>query len=103
MRLDCDKEGFLRDLAEWTPTAAEQLATAEGILLTESHWEIINLIRHYHGQFNISPPTRVLVKVVAEQLGPEKGRSIYIMQLFGGKPAKLVAKIAGLPKPTNCD
>ncbi len=103
MRLDCDKEGFLRDLADWTPTAAEQLAAAEDILLTESHWEIITLIRHYYGQFNISPPTRVLVKVVAEQLGPEKGRSIYIMQLFGGKPAKLVAKIAGLPKPTNCD
>jgi tRNA 2-thiouridine synthesizing protein E len=103
MTLRCDKEGFLRQLTDWTPTAAEQLAAAENIILTEPHWEIINITRSYYQQFNVSPPTRVLIRIIGAQLGPEKGRSIYVMQLFGGKPAKLVAKIAGLPKPTNCD
>ena len=32
----------------------------------------------------------------------EKGQSRYLMGLFGGSPAKLSAKIAGLPKPENC-
>ncbi|MCZ6459336.1 MAG: TusE/DsrC/DsvC family sulfur relay protein, partial [Gammaproteobacteria bacterium] len=36
------------------------------------------------------------------QLGAEKGTSIYLLKLFPGSPAKLLAKIAGLPRPTNC-
>jgi tRNA 2-thiouridine synthesizing protein E len=39
---------------------------------------------------------------VAEHCGFEKGRSIYLLRLFPGSPAKLVAKYAGLPKPKNC-
>lgn len=103
MTLNCDKEGFLRQLQDWTPEAATQLAANEDLQLTQEHWEVIYLVRRYYQTFNISPPTRVLVKIVGDQLGPTKGRSIHLMQLFGGKPAKLVAKIAGLPKPTNCD
>jgi tRNA 2-thiouridine synthesizing protein E len=45
---------------------------------------------------------RPLVKQVREQLGEDKANSIYLMQLFPGSPAKLLAKIAGLPRPTNC-
>lgn len=98
-----DKEGFLRNLSDWSPGVAEQLAEAEGIQLTEAHWCIIRLVRDYYASYAIAPATRVLVKLVREQLGAEKGQSIYLMQLFTGKPAKLVSKIAGLPKPANCD
>jgi len=45
---------------------------------------------------------RPLCKTVAEHCGLEKGRSIYLLQLFPGSPAKLVARYAGLPKPKNC-
>ncbi len=45
---------------------------------------------------------RPLVKYCALKLGPDKGRSIYLMSLFPGSPAKLGSKIAGLPKPDNC-
>ena len=103
MELNLDSEGFLRDLNEWSESAAEALARRESVELTEAHWEIIHLIRRYYGQFNLSPPNRVLVKTTRDQLGPDKGNSIYLMTLFGGKPAKMVAKIAGLPKPNNCD
>ena len=38
-----------------------------------------------------------------QQLGAERASSIYVMSLFGdGTPAKTVARLAGLPKPTNC-
>ena len=43
-----------------------------------------------------------LVKLVAARLGATKGNSIYLLSLFPGNPAKLAAKIAGLPRPTNC-
>lgn len=103
MMPDVDKEGFLRHLADWSPEVAGKLANDEGIELTNEHWHIIHVVRDYYDAYHISPATRVLVKLVREQLGDDKGESIYLMQLFSGKPAKLVSKIAGLPKPANCD
>lgn len=97
-----DKEGFLRRLEDWSPAVAEQLAAAEGLALTPAHWEVIDLLREYYRQFESSPAMRPLVKYCALKLGPDKGRSIYLMSLFPGSPAKLGSKIAGLPKPDNC-
>ena len=101
--LSVDKEGFLRDLADWSHETAMQLAIREGITLNDDHWHVILLVRRYYDDYHISPATRVLVKLLQEDLGTDVGNSIYLMQLFGGKPAKLVSKIAGLPKPANCD
>lgn len=101
--LNVDKEGFLRDLADWNPAVACELARSEGIELTADHWQVIDTVRDYYAAYRISPATRVLVKLVREKIGAEEGQSIYLMQLFSGKPARLVSKIAGLPKPANCD
>ncbi|MFL6611356.1 MAG: TusE/DsrC/DsvC family sulfur relay protein, partial [Pseudomonas sp.] len=46
--------------------------------------------------------TRPLIKYTALKLGPDKGNSLHLNRLFKGTPAKLAAKLAGLPKPTNC-
>jgi tRNA 2-thiouridine synthesizing protein E len=45
---------------------------------------------------------RILVKLVANELGPEKGNSLYLLQLFPGSPARVASRIAGLPRPANC-
>ncbi len=97
-----DGEGFLRNLDDWDPEVAAQIAGAEGIELDERHWEIIHLLRAYYEEFDASPAMRPLVKYCALKLGTEKGRSIYLMSLFPGSPAKIGSKIAGLPKPENC-
>lgn len=97
-----DKEGFLRDLADWSPAVAEQVALAEGVTLTEAHWEVVHLLRTYYAEFDSSPAMRALVKYCGIKLGPDKGKSIYLLSLFPGSPAKLGSKIAGLPKPDNC-
>lgn len=97
-----DPEGFLRDLQDWTPEVAEQIAAGENIQLTPAHWEILELLRAYYQRFDSSPAMRPLVKWVAQQLGPDRGKSIYLLSLFPGSPAKLGSKIAGLPKPDNC-
>jgi len=39
---------------------------------------------------------------VKTTLGPEQGSSMALMKLFGGTPAKTVAKYAGLAKPPHC-
>lgn len=96
------KEGYLKDLSDWTESVAEALAFQENISLTEEHWEVLLLLRRFHQEFEHSPAMRILVKYVRQHLGDEKGNSIYLMQLFPGSPAKIAARIAGLPRPTNC-
>jgi tRNA 2-thiouridine synthesizing protein E len=97
-----DSEGFLRNLDDWDTEVAAQIAGAESIDLDERHWEIIHLLRAYYAEFDASPAMRPLVKYCALKLGKDKGRSIYLMSLFPGSPAKIGSKIAGLPKPENC-
>ena len=102
MSPNVDAEGFLCDLQDWNPEVADYLAQQEGIELTAAHWEIIQLIRQFYQEFDLSPAMRPLVKYVGLHLGSEKGKSIYLMQLFPPSPAKIAAKLAGLPKPANC-
>ena len=101
--LKTDKEGFLKNIDDWNHSTATQLAASDGITLTEDHCEVINLVREYYKTYLLFPANRVLVSKIRELYGAEKGNSIYLMRLFNGKPARHIAKIAGLPKPPNCD
>ena len=98
-----DAEGFLRSIDDWNEKVAGQLAAQADIVLSEGHWQIIRIAREYQQERGIFPANRVLINLMREQLGQDKGSSIYLMQLFTGKPRRFIAMIAGLPKPTNCD
>lgn len=97
-----DKEGYLLDLDAWNEQVAEVLAREERIELNAEHWALIELIRNFYRSYHVSPAMRVLVKHTRERLGEDKGNSLYLLKLFPGSPAKVLAKIAGLPRPTNC-
>ncbi len=97
-----DEDGHLLHLEDWNKAAAQVLAEQEDIVLDNRHWEIIELLREFHTTFELSPAMRPLVKYIQSKLGPEKGRSIYLMLLFPPSPARVASKIAGLPKPENC-
>lgn len=97
-----DKDGYLLDLADWSEQVANALAAREEIELSPEHWEILELLRGFYQEFQLSPATRPLIKYTALKLGPDKGNSLHLNSLFKGTPAKLAAKLAGLPKPTNC-
>ena len=97
-----DKEGYLRELTDWNEGVASLLAQQENINLGPAHWEVIKLLRSFYRRHQVSPATRALIKLVKRELGPDKGKSVYLMKLFRGSPAKTANKIAGLPKPDNC-
>lgn len=97
-----DKDGYLADHHDWSPAAAEALAAQEDLALSADHWEVLNLLRAFYAEFQLSPATRPLIKYAALKLGADKGNSMHLNRLFKGTPAKLAAKLAGLPKPTNC-
>ncbi|MCD5973534.1 Sulfurtransferase [Pseudomonas savastanoi pv. glycinea] len=97
-----DKDGFLQNLDDWSMDVANALSGREGIELSPEHVEVLLLLRDFYSEFQLSPATRPLIKYTALKLGPEKGNSMHLNRLFNGTPAKLAAKLAGLPKPTNC-
>ena len=97
-----DQDGYLRDHAAWTPQIATELAALEHIQLGAEHWRIITLLRDFYARTDIAPAMRPLVKLTQAEFGADIGNSAFLMRLFGGSPAKMAAKIAGLPRPTNC-
>jgi tRNA 2-thiouridine synthesizing protein E len=97
-----DKEGYLQNHFDWTPAVAEHIAQQENISLSDAHWEILTLLQNFYQEFQLSPAMRALVKYAEKNLGPEKGKSVYLLQLFPPSPAKIASKIAGLPRPLNC-
>ena len=88
-------EGFLENPDEWSEEMASEIARAEGIELTEPHWQVIKFMRSEYAEKGTGPTVRVL--------GKTSGVSIKeLYQLFPKGPAKVAAKIAGIPKPRGC-
>ena len=100
--IEVDEEGYLVNLGDWTTEVGNHIAEVEGLQMSDSHWEVVNFLRDYYEEFQIAPAVRVLTKAIGKKLGPEKGNSQYLYELFPYGPAKQACKIAGLAKPTGC-
>ncbi len=89
-------EGFLEHVEEWDRDVAAELAAESGIpLLTDRHWIVIDFMRKEYLMKGDAPTIRTL--------GKESGVAIKeLYQLFPKGPAKLAAKLAGIPKPHGC-
>lgn len=97
-----DQSGYLLDSACWNRAFAEEMAVREGLQLSPEHWQLIEFARKHYLRYDDSPPMRVLVKRVQQQLGDENGNSRYLYRLFPQGPGKQVSLLAGLPKPVSC-
>ncbi len=89
-------EGFFTDPDQWREDMAAEIARETGIEpLTEQHRQVIKHMRHEFAARGTGPTVRAL--------GKTSGVSIKeLYQLFPKGPAKLAAKIAGIPKPRGC-
>ena len=90
-----DAEGYLANRDDWSEELAQEYATQMGIELTDEHWKVINTARAIEAESSSSPGLR---KISKRSETPIKA----IYKLFPDGPAKLVAKIAGIPKPKSC-
>jgi len=99
---EIDEEGYLQDWQCWSEPMAEHMAGLDGIELTSAHWEVIRFLRAYFEKYQIAPMIKILVKEIGKVMGPEKGNTKYLYELFPAGPAKQACRYAGLPKPTGC-
>ena len=95
-QVELNDEGFFVDPERWTEEMAPELAAREGIdELTDQHWTVLRFMRNEYFEKGTGPTVRML--------GKSSGVSVKeLYQLFPKGPAKVAARIAGIPKPRGC-
>ena len=95
-QVSVNEEGFFTDPDQWREEMAPQIAREAGIeTLTDRHWQVIKFMRHEDAEKGTGPSVRALSKTSGVSI-----KELY--ELFPKGPAKLAAKIAGIPKPRGC-
>src|ERR1051326_1894441 len=94
--VEVNEEGFLLHPEEWTEEMVPELARREGIeRVTDQHWQVIRFMRQQFLDKGTGPTVRVLGKASGVSV-----KELYL--LFPKGPAKIAARIAGIPKPRGC-
>jgi TusE/DsrC/DsvC family sulfur relay protein len=94
--VEVDAEGFLLDATAWNREIAAEIARENGIdRLTDRHWQVVDFMRTSYLEAGAAPTIRSLGKASGVPI-----KELY--QLFPKGPAKLAAKIGGIPKPRGC-
>lgn len=95
VHIDVDSEGFMTKPSQWTREVGADLARAINLEMTPRHWEVIEFARDSFMKYQVSPPLRRM-----EMAGDFPISELF--ELFPFKPGKLIAYIAGIPKPIGC-
>jgi TusE/DsrC/DsvC family sulfur relay protein len=91
-----DGEGFLVDPQQWNEEIAAEIAREAGIAeLTPRHWQVVRYMRETYLTTGAAPSIRTLGKASGVPI-----KELY--ELFPKGPAKLAARIGGIPKPHGC-
>ena len=94
--VELNEEGFLLDPSKWNEAMAVELARREGIeSMNDQQWKVVRFMRAEYEAKGAGPSVRVLGKTSGVTI-----KELYL--LFPKGPAKLAAKIAGIPKPRGC-
>jgi len=94
--VELNEEGFLLDPSQWNEAMAVELAQRAGIeAMNDQQWKVVRFMRAEYEAKGTGPTVRVLGKTSGVTI-----KELYL--LFPKGPAKLAAKIAGIPKPRGC-
>jgi tRNA 2-thiouridine synthesizing protein E len=93
-----DPEGNMFGLAPWSPLVTQRQAAAEGLFLTDAHWEIIFFLRERFRKLGEAHSAREVLKELETRFTDGHGRG-KLYQLFPGGPVSQGSRLAGLPLP----
>lgn len=97
--LEATESGFLVNTEDWDNSVAEVIAAADGITLTQDHWDLIEYLREaYFNHNGEQPNNRAILKAMQEKWPERKVDNKTLFDLFPGNPSKQAGKIAGLPE-----
>lgn len=97
--LETTENGFLVSQDDWNKDVAEAIAAAEGLTLTQDHWDVLDYLREAFFEHNGEQPNnRAILKAMQEKWAGRKVDNKTLFDLFPGNPSKQAGMIAGLPE-----
>ena len=97
--LETTETGYLVSQDDWDRDVAEAIASAEGLTLTQDHWDVIDYLREAFFERNGEQPNnRTMLKAMQEKWPDRAVDNKTLFDLFPGNPSKQAGKIAGLPE-----
>lgn len=93
-----DPEGYLAGLEHWSPLVAGRTAEAEGLVLTEEHWQVIFCLREHFRDRGPDWTAREMTAQLERDYADMGGRR-YLYGLFPHGPLAQGCRLAGLPLP----
>jgi tRNA 2-thiouridine synthesizing protein E len=97
--IETTENGFLANQDDWDKDVAAAIATAEGLTLTQDHWNVIEYLRDAFFNHNGEQPNnRAILKAMQEKWSGRKVDNKTLFDLFPGNPSKQAGMIAGLPE-----
>ena len=92
---EVNDEGFLTNRDQWSEELAAELAALVDVELDDAHWAPLRFMRQDSARTGATPTLRRL-----QTVGGFDVKELY--RLYPGKPVKMMAWLAGLPKPVGC-
>ena len=94
--IETTEDGFFVDPDQWTEEMVPELAARDDLDdLNDKHWQVIRFMRQEYFANGTGPTVRML--------GKTSGVSVKeLYRLFPKGPAKIAARVAGIPKPKGC-
>jgi tRNA 2-thiouridine synthesizing protein E len=97
--LETNENGYLVNVDDWDKDVAQAIADAEGLSLTQDHWDVIEYLRdaflNHNGE---QPNNRAILKAMQDKWDGRKVDNKTLFDLFPGNPSKQAGKVAGLPE-----
>ena len=100
IQISRDAEGYLINPDDWNKEIALELAREEDIDMNDTTWSILEFMRNYFDEHNITPDVRHLISYLAtENQCDKKQAKKLVFELFPYGYVKQACKIAGMRKP----
>ena len=97
--LEATENGYLVNADDWDKDVAQAIAAAEGLTLTQEHWDVIAYLRDaYFNRNGEQPNNRAILKAMQDKWPERKVDNKTLFDLFPGNPSKQAGLIAGLPE-----
>jgi tRNA 2-thiouridine synthesizing protein E len=95
--IETDSEGYLRNLDDWSEDFVRAQAHAEGLELSDEHWQLIRFLREYYAEHGVQAQVRSMIRHFSQAWGPARGNNHVLHEIFPrGGPQKQGNRLAGL-------
>lgn len=95
---DPDVKDHELDLEGWSREQGEQAARAEGIAMTDAHWQVVEFLRDYYLKHGRASSGREVAEAL-EAAFESSGGGAYLHSLFPRGPVAQGCRIGSVPMP----